>query len=65
MLATAGSRGGNVRIFIRTLNVLSNALMFLGGAGVFVMMVLVVCDIIGKYAFNHPIPGVLEIVAYY
>ncbi len=54
-----------MKVFIRTLNTLSNALMFLAGVGVFTMMVLVVCDIIGKYVFNHPIPGVLEIVAFY
>ncbi|HBA34225.1 MAG TPA: TRAP transporter small permease [Gammaproteobacteria bacterium] len=52
-------------MFIRVLNGASNLCMFLGGVGVFTMMVLVVSDVIGKYVFNHPIPGVLEIVAFY
>ena len=29
------------------------------------MMVLIVTDILGKYIFNKPIPGVLEMVAFY
>ena len=37
----------------------------LGGIGIVLMMILTTADVGGKFLFNHPIPGVAEIVASY
>lgn len=43
----------------------STALLLLGGVAATLMMLQIGADIIGKYAFDKPIPATLEIVAWY
>jgi len=40
-------------------------LAWLGGLSLVLMMLHVVADVIGKYVFNWPVPGTLEVVAAY
>lgn len=49
----------------RLLGRLANALAFLGGIAVVLMMLHICADVIAKYVFNSPIPGTLEIVSNY
>ncbi len=49
----------------QTLDHLSLLSLCCAGLGLLLMMSLIVSDVIGKYLFNSPIPGVLELVAYY
>lgn len=44
---------------------LSSVMVWLAGAALLLMMLLVVADIVSKYAFNQPVPGTLEFVAFY
>jgi TRAP-type C4-dicarboxylate transport system permease small subunit len=43
----------------------SRALLALGGIGIVVMMLHICADVAGRYLFNRPITGTLEIVAWY
>lgn len=49
----------------RILDRVANALMFIGGVAVTLMMVHIGADVVGKYFFNYPIPATLEVVAWY
>lgn len=49
----------------RILDRIANALMFVGGVAVTLMMLHIGADVIGKYFFNYPIPATLEVVAWY
>ncbi len=49
----------------RVLEILSNAMLALGAAGVVLMMLNVVLDVTLKYLLNQPVPGTLEMVSYY
>ena len=39
--------------------------MLVAGAGLFLMMVVVVLDVTLKYLINQPVPGTLEMVSFY
>lgn len=47
------------------LDKLTRAALLLAGLGVLLMMLLIVVDVLAKYLLNSPIPGVLELVAFY
>ena len=42
---------------------LAKALMVLAAAWAFVLTFIIIADIVGRNAFNYPVPGVREIVA--
>lgn len=44
---------------------LTQTALNLAGIGLLLMMLLIVIDVAAKYIFNSPIPGVLELVAFY
>ncbi|MBV1877004.1 MAG: TRAP transporter small permease [Pseudomonadales bacterium] len=44
---------------------LTQTTLLFAGIGLLLMMLLIVADVAAKYLFNHPIPGVLEMVAFY
>lgn len=44
---------------------LSGVLTAIAGIALVAMMALVIGDVVGKYLFNQPIQGTLEVVAYY
>ncbi len=49
----------------RVLYGLSNALGLIGGVALVLMMLHVNLDVFGRYVFNSPVPGTLEIVSNY
>lgn len=49
----------------RAIDAPTGVLAWIGGAALVLMMLHVVADVIGKYAFNWPVPGTLEVVAAY
>ncbi|MFY0634034.1 MAG: TRAP transporter small permease [Vannielia sp.] len=49
----------------RALDALSKVLLFVGGAALVVLMLHVCADVAGKYFFNQPLTGTLEIVSWY
>ena len=49
----------------RVLQFLERPLLAIAGGLIFVMMLHVVADVIGRYAFSKPITGTLEIVSHY
>lgn len=51
--------------FERLVGWFSNALMFLGGIVILMLMLHICADVAGKYFFNKPITGTLEIVSRY
>jgi len=49
----------------RTVALLSGALLWVAGAAIIVLMLHICADVAGKYFFNQPIVGTLEIVSRY
>lgn len=47
------------------LNQLSIILLWLSGAAFAIMAIHIVCDVVGRYLFQSPLPGTVEIVARY
>ncbi len=62
--AGAGKPAGPFDRFERATRTLSRWLNWVAGAGLTVMLALVVGDIIGIKVFNNPIPGGIEMVAF-
>jgi TRAP-type C4-dicarboxylate transport system permease small subunit len=54
-----------MRIVERLINGLANLLAAVAGVIVLLMMLHVSIDVIGKFFFNHPIDGTIELVAAY
>lgn len=44
---------------------IARVMSMIAGIGIFLMMLLTVLDVLGKYILNQPVPGVAEIVASY
>jgi TRAP-type C4-dicarboxylate transport system permease small subunit len=49
----------------RAIDAPTGLLAWLGGLSLVLMMLHVVADVIGKYVFNAPVPGTIEVVAAY
>lgn len=49
----------------KSLDVVTAAMLIVAGAGLFLMMVIVVLNVTLKYLINQPIPGALEMVSFY
>lgn len=54
-----------LRLIDRFVGICGGALVFAGGFAIVLLMLHVVADVTGRYAFNHPLPGSLESVTYY
>ncbi len=52
-------------LFQNQLNRISTWLTGIAGIALLAMMTIVILDVVGKYMFNQPVQGTLEIVAYY
>lgn len=49
----------------RGIDLVTQMAMLVAGAGLFLMMVVVVLDVTLKYLINQPVPGTLEMVSFY
>lgn len=54
-----------MNLFQKELNRISTWLTGIAGFALLAMMTIVILDVVGKYMFNQPVQGTLEIVAYY
>jgi TRAP-type C4-dicarboxylate transport system permease small subunit len=54
-----------MNLFQNQLNRISAWLTVVAGIALVAMMTIVILDVVGKYMFNQPVQGTLEIVAYY
>lgn len=60
-----GTGHGSLDRYQRIVDIASRLLLFLGGIGILALMLHICADVAGKYFFNKPITGTLEIVSWY
>ncbi|MFP1633183.1 TRAP transporter small permease [Zhengella sp. ZM62] len=60
-----GQDGGGTDMLMRIADMASWVLMTIGGLAIIVLMLHITADVAGKYFFNQPIIGTLEIVSRY
>ena len=59
MNLSTSSNGVLTRVFARVLQILSS----LGTAWIFLLMLVITVDVVGRTAFTSPLPGVPELVS--